>query len=56
MVENHLKKKLRDGCAAAGIFMTCDASDFVEIAALSGFDFVILDSGMEQSALQLCRI
>lgn len=44
MIENQLKKKLGAGYAAAGIFMTCDAPDFVEIAALSGFDFVILDS------------
>lgn len=43
MIQNHLKEKLKAGEAAAGMFMTCNAPDLVEIAALAGFDFVIID-------------
>ncbi len=44
MFENKLKKKLKEGKAAIGTFVVCNAPDFVEIAGLAGFDFVIIDN------------
>lgn len=44
MFENKLKKKLNSNEAAIGTFIVSNAPDFVEIAALAGFDFVIIDN------------
>ncbi|WP_313165691.1 aldolase/citrate lyase family protein [Sedimentibacter sp.] len=44
MFENELKKKLKEGKAAIGTFIVCNAPDLVEIAGLAGFDFVIIDN------------
>lgn len=44
MIQNKLKKKLNEGKAAIGTFIVCNAPDLVEIAGLSGFDFVIIDN------------
>ena len=44
MFENNLKKKLKEGKAAIGTFIVCNAPDLVEIAGLAGFDFVIIDN------------
>ncbi|HCX61772.1 MAG TPA: 4-hydroxy-2-oxovalerate aldolase, partial [Clostridiales bacterium] len=44
MFENKLKKKLKEGKAAIGTFIVCNAPDLVEIAGLAGFDFVIIDN------------
>lgn len=43
MVKNHLKRRLAEGKAAVGTFITCNAPDLVEICALTGFDFVVID-------------
>ncbi|MBQ7262505.1 MAG: 4-hydroxy-2-oxovalerate aldolase [Synergistaceae bacterium] len=55
MFHNVLKEKLMAGRAALGTFMVCNAPDLVEVAALSGFDFVILDGEhgpMAQESMQ----
>lgn len=44
MIKNKLKEKLNAGEAAIGTFIVCNAPDLVEIAGLTGFDFVILDN------------
>ncbi|MDR1785826.1 MAG: hypothetical protein LBR23_05095 [Spirochaetaceae bacterium] len=44
MVDNKLKKIFARGEAALGSFITCNAPDLVEIYALAGFDFVIIDN------------
>lgn len=44
MIKNKLKRKLNEGIAAIGTFFVCNAPDLVEIAALAGFDFVIIDN------------
>ena len=44
MFNNKLKQKLLQGGTAIGIFITCDVPDLVEIAGISGFDFVIIDT------------
>jgi len=41
---NELKKKLLDGKSVIGTFITCNAPDLVEICALSGMDFVVIDT------------
>ena len=43
MIINKLKRKLAEGKTAIGTFIVCDSPDLVEIAALSGFEFVIID-------------
>lgn len=44
MFVNKLKNKLKAGEAAIGTFIVSNAPDFVEIAGLAGFDFVIIDN------------
>lgn len=44
MFTNELKKKFARGEAAIGTFMTCNAPDLVEITALAGMDFTIIDT------------
>jgi len=44
MVNNKLKQIFAEGKAALGSFVTCNAPDLVEILALAGFDFVIIDN------------
>lgn len=44
MFINKLKKTLKSGGAALGTFITCDVPDFVEVAGLSGFDFIVIDT------------
>lgn len=44
MFINILKKKLYEGKTAIGTFMVCNAPDLVEVAAIAGFDFVIIDN------------
>lgn len=41
---NRLKKTLREGGAAIGTFVTGESPDMVEIIALGGFDFIIIDT------------
>ncbi|MGB4439608.1 MAG: aldolase/citrate lyase family protein [Sedimentibacter sp.] len=43
MFINSIKKKLSEGKTVIGTFNVCNSSDLVEIAALSGFEFVIID-------------
>ena len=43
MVVNTLKNKLQKGIPCIGTFLMCDAPDFVEITAIAGFDFCIID-------------
>lgn len=43
MVVNRLKEQLKAGKSAIGTFLVCNAPDLVEISALAGFDFVIID-------------
>ena len=44
MVNNRLKKIFAEGKAALGSFVTLNSPDIVEIIALAGFDFVIIDN------------
>jgi len=44
MFQNKLKRLLKRGETAFGTFVTCNSPDMVEIMALSGFDFVIIDT------------
>ena len=59
MRENQLKRKLQRGEVVYGPFMNCSYGAFIEIAALAGFDFAIID--MEHGPLEvetaedLCR-
>ena len=43
MVVNSLKKKFAEGKSAIGTFLVCNAPDLVDISALAGFDFAIID-------------
>lgn len=43
MINNLLKKKFSEGKTALGTINVCNSPDLVEIAALSGFEFVIVD-------------
>lgn len=44
MINNSLKKMLRAGKTMYGTFLSCNAPDLVEICALAGFDFVVIDT------------
>ena len=44
MVHNKLKQIFAEGKAALGSFVTLNAPDLVEILALAGFDFVVIDN------------
>lgn len=44
MVNNKLKKILAEGKAALGSFAVCNSPDLIEILALSGYDFVVIDN------------
>lgn len=59
MFINQLKKHLKAGKSAAGLFVTIYSPDVVEIAALSGYDFVIIDNehgpGTQETAVNLIR-
>lgn len=41
---NTLKQRLRDGHRLIGVLVRLPAEDLVEMAAISGFDFVVIDS------------
>jgi 4-hydroxy-2-oxoheptanedioate aldolase len=43
-LENPVKEMLRNGGKAVGVFIPMPSPDIVEIAALAGFDFVLLDA------------
>lgn len=43
-MNNPVKEKLRDGGVAIGIFVPMPSPDVVEIVALAGFDFALLDA------------
>lgn len=43
MIQNRLKRKMIDGEAAVGMFVVLNSPDLIEIMALSGYDFVIID-------------
>lgn len=51
MIKNKLKENIKKGESAVGIFIACNSPDIVEIAALSGFDFVVID--MEHGPLSV---
>jgi len=44
MVNNRLKKIFAEGKTALGSFISCNAPDLVEVFALTGFDFVVIDN------------
>ena len=44
MIHNKLKQIFAEGKAALGSFVTLNAPDLVEILALAGFDFVVIDN------------
>jgi len=44
MVHNKLKQIFAEGKTALGSFITSNAPDFVEILALTGFDFLVIDN------------
>lgn len=44
MLRNKLKRMLLEGKTAFGSFVTFNSPDIVEIMALSGFDFVVIDT------------
>jgi len=43
LINNLLKKKLYEGKTVLGTFIICNSPELVEIAALAGFEFVIID-------------
>lgn len=43
-LENPVREKLRNGETVVGIFIPMPSPDIVEIAALAGFDFALLDA------------
>ena len=43
-LDNSVKQKLRNGEVVMGIFNPMPAPDVVEILALAGFDFILLDA------------
>lgn len=43
-LENPVKEKLRNGGTAIGVFIPMPSPDLVEIVALAGFDFALLDA------------
>lgn len=43
-IENPVKEQLRNGGKVIGIFIPMPSPDMVEIAALAGFDFALLDA------------
>lgn len=44
MINNTLKKDLKNGKKNIGTFVTCNAPDLVEILGLAGFDFIVIDT------------
>lgn len=44
MIQNRLKKIIKEGKQAFGTFVMCNSPDIVEIIALSGFDFIVIDT------------
>lgn len=44
MFTNELKNKLNQGGTSIGTFLTCNSPDIVEVLALSGFDFLVIDT------------
>ncbi|MBS4022517.1 MAG: aldolase [Dethiobacter sp.] len=44
MINNKLKKKLKNGETALGTFIMCNSPDLVEVVGLSGLDFVVIDT------------
>lgn len=44
MVNGKLKERFKKGEAAYGSFLMCNAPDLVEIYALAGFDFLVIDN------------
>ena len=61
MKENKLKEKLINGHSVIGPFCKISSTSLVEISALAGFDFVILDVsrfaifGVENMWILLCE-
>jgi len=59
MKTNELKRKLEGGEVVFGPFMNCSYGAFVEVVALAGFDFAIVDMEhgplVVQTAEDLCR-
>lgn len=43
MFHNKLKEKLYRGEAALGIFHGCGSADLIEVSALAGYDFAVID-------------
>ena len=43
-LENPVKETLRNGGSAIGVFIPMPSPDIVEIVALAGFDFALLDA------------
>lgn len=44
MFKNRLKALLKEGKTGIGSFVMCNSPDIVEVMALSGFDFVVIDT------------
>ena len=44
MFQNKLKRTLSEGKTAIGLCVTTGCADLVEVAALSGYDFVVIDA------------
>lgn len=44
MFKNKLKRSIKEGKAAIGTFVMCNSADVVEVIALSGFDFIVIDT------------
>jgi 4-hydroxy-2-oxoheptanedioate aldolase len=44
MFKNRLKRMLKDGKTAIGTFVMCNSPDVVEVIALSGADFIVIDT------------
>lgn len=44
MIKNKLKQLLKGGEVAFGTFVMCNSPDVVEVIAISGFDFIVIDT------------
>ena len=44
MFKNKLKEFIKEGKAGIGTFVMCNSPDIVEVIALTGFDFIVIDT------------
>lgn len=52
MFSNKLKKEMKEGKVKIGTFSICNSPEIIEIIALAGFDFVIIDTEHGPSSIE----